>query len=49
MSSSRVTSLRVRLYASRSTLATATQPGCRASGLAITRSCSSSSWRVTTN
>ena len=49
MTSSRVTSLRVRSNASRSTLATATQPGCPASGLALTRSCSSSSDLVTTN
>ena len=43
MTSSRVTSLRVRSNASRSTLATATQPGCPASGPALTRSRSSSS------
>ena len=49
MTSSRVTSLRVRSKASRSTLATATQPGCPASGLAFTRSCSSSSDLVTAN
>ena len=49
MSSSRVTSWRVRSNASRSTPATATHPGCRASGPAMTRSCSSSSRRVSTN